>query len=84
MLAYAVYLHDRDGVSNTGLGNNNYLGYAVKPSSGAWEAHTVLSVRGVERPRVVMLPEQQAAIVYRGFGEPGTVSRQRRGDGCRS
>ncbi|MBP7688644.1 MAG: hypothetical protein KA765_12075, partial [Thermoflexales bacterium] len=73
MLAYALYLHDRDGVSNTGLGNNNYLGYAVKPASGDWAAHTVLSVRGVERPRVVMLPEQQAAIVYRGFGEPGTT-----------
>ncbi|MBN1889261.1 MAG: exo-alpha-sialidase [Thermoflexales bacterium] len=72
VLAYALYLKDRDGATDTGLGNNNYLGYAIRTSSSTWLTDTVPGVRGVEQPRLVMLPEDQAAIVYRGFGEPGT------------
>ena len=81
MLAYALYLKDRDGTTPTGLGNNNYLGYAFL-SSGAesnhpdevstWNAYIAPDVKGVERPRIVILPENQAAILFRGFGAPGT------------
>ncbi len=78
VIAYALYLKDRDNVTATGLGNNNHLGYAVGSSTTAtnrptdaqaitWQARVVPALRGVERPRVVVLPEEQATVIYRGF-----------------
>ncbi|CAG0996983.1 hypothetical protein PLCT2_02820 [Planctomycetaceae bacterium] len=83
VLAYALYGKDRDNVTPTGLGNANQLGYAVGSTTNeqvkrlgaqalSWEARVADNIRGVEQPRVVALPQQQAAIVYRGFGAPGT------------
>jgi hypothetical protein len=72
VLAYAVYGTDPDGLTATGLGNNNKLGVSRR-YAGAWQSQTFSLVRGVERPRVVMLPDQQAAVVYRGFGAANTV-----------
>ncbi len=83
-LTYALYDKDRSITSTTGIGNNNWLGYAalstatVQQKNGqsilatSWNAYTVPNVRGIERPRVIILPENQAALVYRGFGAPGT------------
>jgi hypothetical protein len=73
VLAYAVYGTDGDGVTPTGLGNNNVLGFAMQ-NQGAWLAGIKEEVRGIERPRIVMLSENQAGIVYRGFGRAGTQS----------
>ena len=83
VLAYALYQKDRDNVTATGLGNANKLGYAVGSTTNkqvkrlgaqalGWDAHVAPNIRGVEQPRVVALPQQQAAIVFRGFGAPGT------------
>jgi hypothetical protein len=85
ILAYALYKTDRDGTTPTGLGNNNYLGYAVGSSTRAaaargaqgaqaitWQTGGAPDVRGVERPSVLMTMGDEASIVYRGFGAPGT------------
>ncbi len=82
VLAYALYLQDRDGVTPTGLGNNNHLGYAVGSALGlnrlanaqsiAWESRVAPNLRGIERPRVIILPEEQATVVYRGFDAQNT------------
>lgn len=72
VLAYAVYGTDPDGLTATGLGNNNKLG-VTRRFAGAWQSQTFLFVKGIERPRVVMLPDQQAAVIYRGFGAANTV-----------
>jgi hypothetical protein len=72
LLAYALYGTDGNGVTPTGIGNNNRLGVAVYRNNN-WEVKN-LGVKGVERPQVVLLPDDQAAIVYRGFGAYGTTS----------
>ncbi|MBI5565508.1 MAG: hypothetical protein HY870_11455, partial [Chloroflexi bacterium] len=38
-----------------------------------WSAHVVPGVKGVEQPRVAMLPDDQALVTYRGFGAAGTA-----------
>jgi hypothetical protein len=78
VIAYALYRRDRGITSTTGLGNDNELGYAVGSSTTAndqptdaqavtWDARVVPNLRGIERPRVVVLPEEQATVIYRGF-----------------
>nr|MBP7688496.1 hypothetical protein [Thermoflexales bacterium] len=84
IVAYALHQKDRDGETATGFGNNAYLGYAVgAPStighgpqtaqSFVWTAKVVPNVKGVEQPRVAMLPDDQALVTYRGFGAAGTA-----------
>ena len=84
VVAYALHQQDRDGETATGLGNNAYLGYAVgtRTSVGygpqttqpfVWTANIVPGVKGVEQPRVAMLPDDQALVTYRGFGQAGTL-----------
>lgn len=84
VVAYALHQKDRDGQTATGLGNNAYLGYAVGapgtivngPDAAppyVWTAKIVPGVKGVEQPRVAMLPDDQALVTYRGFGAAGTA-----------
>ncbi len=84
VVAYALHKQDRDTTTPTGLGNNAYLGYAVGTPSTigygpqtaqtfVWTAKTVPGVKGVEQPRVAMLPDEQALVTYRGFGAVGTA-----------
>jgi hypothetical protein len=70
LLAYAINDKDRGG-GPTGLGNNNKLGVAVFSQTN-WIVKTVGDVQGVERPRIVSLGNDLAAVVFRGFGKVNT------------
>ena len=87
IVAYALHQRDRDGQTATGFGNNAYLGYAIRTAvtTGygpqattvlSWTADVVPGVKGVEQPRVAMLPDDQAVLVFRGFGKSGSLDYQ--------
>ncbi len=88
VIAYALHQKDRDESTATGFGNNTYLGYAIgtktsgygpqarAAASWTWTADVVPGVKGVEQPHVAMLPDNQAVVVYRGFGAAGTDDYQ--------
>jgi len=69
LLAYAINDKDRGG-DPTGLGNNNKLGVAISQTN--WITKTVGDVLGVERPRIIPLGNDLAAVVFRGFGKVNT------------